>query len=103
QNSDMAERLRNLQVEVQNSDMAERLRNLQVEVQNKDNMKIKMTTNRNVYKSGQIYDVPEEVGVLFVLENSAEPVEVKEKMVETTYETKELKVHRKTKAATAKK
>jgi len=105
--SDIAERLRNLQVEVQNSDIAERLRNLQVEVQNKDNMKIKMTTNRqvvgkdnmkikmttnrNVYKSGQIYDVPEEVGVLFVLENSAEPVEVKEKMVETTYENKELK------------
>jgi len=89
--------------QVVGSDIAERLRNLQVEVQNKDNMKIKMTTNRNVYKSGQIYDVPEEVGVLFVLENSAEPVEVKEKMVETTYETKELKVHRKTKAATAKK
>ncbi|HQN84783.1 MAG TPA: hypothetical protein PL079_10365, partial [Tenuifilaceae bacterium] len=85
------ERLRNLQVEVQNSDIAERLRNLQVEVQNKDNMKIKMTTNRNVYKSGQIYDVPEEVGVLFVLENSAEPVKVKKKMVETTYENKELK------------
>ncbi len=77
--------------QVVGSDIAERLRNLQVEVQNKDNMKIKMTTNRNVYKSGQIYDVPEEVGVLFVLENSAEPVEVKEKMVETTYENKELK------------
>jgi len=89
--NEVAERLRNLQVEVQNSDIAERLRNLQVEVQNKDNMKIKMTTNRNVYKSGQIYDVPEEVGVLFVLENSAEPVKVKKKMVETTYENKELK------------
>ncbi len=109
--SEIAERLRNLQVE---SEIAERLRNLQVEVNNKDNMKIKMITNRNVmkikmitnrnvYKSGQVYDVPEEVGVLFVLENSAEPVEVKEKMVESSYENKELKVHRKTKAATAKK
>ena len=99
--NEVAERLRNLQVEVQNSDIAERLRNLQVEVQNKDNMKIKMTTNRNVYKSGQIYDVPEEVGVLFVLENSAEPVKVKKKMVETTYENKELKPKLKNKSKKA--
>ena len=83
------------------NEVAERLRNLQVEVQNKDNMKIKMTTNRNVYKSGQIYDVPEEVGVLFVLENSAEPVKVKKKMVETTYENKELKPKLKNKSKKA--
>lgn len=87
--------------QVVGSDIAKRLRNLQVEVQNKDNMKIKMTTNRNVYKSGQIYDVPEEVGVLLVLEKSAEPVEVKEKMVETTYENKELKPKRKNKSKKA--
>jgi hypothetical protein len=104
--SEIAERLRNLQVE---SEIAERLRNLQVEVNNKDNMKIKevnnkdnmkikMITNRNVYKSGQVYDVPEEVGVLFVLENSAEPVEVKEKMVESSYENKELKPNTKNKS-----
>ena len=100
--NEVAERLLDLRNEV-----AERLLDLRNEIPltiNFKEMKVRMLTNRGIYRKGEIYKVEEAVGRLFILEQSAEMVEeVKVKEKKQVYETKELKVHRKTKAATAKK
>ncbi len=89
------------------NEVAERLLDLRNEIPlpiNFKEMKVRMLTNRGIYRKGEIYKVEEAVGRLFILEQSAEMVEeVKVKEEKQVYETKELKVHRKTKAATAKK
>lgn len=80
------------------------LRNEKPRTINFKEMKVRMLTNRGIYRKGEIYEVEEAVGRLFILEQSAEMVEeVKVKEEKLVYETKELKPQRKTKTVTAKK
>ena len=89
------------------NEVAERLLDLRNEIPRTKNfkeMKVRMLTNRGIYRKGEIYKVEEAVGRLFILEQSAEMVEeVKVKEEKQVYETKELKPQRKTKTVTAKK
>lgn len=89
------------------NEVAERLLDLRNEIPRTINfkeMKVRMLTNRGIYRKGEIYKVEEAVGRLFILEQSAEMVEeVKVKEEKQVYETKELKPQRKTKTVTAKK